>query len=343
MHAIFRRLHTRAMDSIQASLDAEAKAKTEANRIKKKLEDDIKELEVALDYSNKANIEGQKAIKRSQEDLKDTEMAFNEVQQQRQELGERLGLTNRKADALRNEVDEANSLLELTEHGKKHLTTELEDARAAVNEMQIINDKEVTKKRLLESQIHSLRSEMDELVIHSKCNDEKIKKIMVDVLRLSDELKGEHSHTLRIEKEKKALEYRMGEVNTNLKDAEEEAEKEGRSLLSKLESRICELEIEVSTSQMKTTETTKAHQKVERSIKELEFEREEDAKKYEQMSAFVSKLQSKTKVLKEQIEEAEQIAAVNLYKYRMAQQALEETEERARIAEVNLHGMKPNF
>ena len=72
----------------------------EANRLKKKLEDDIKELEVALDYSNKANIEGQKAIKRSQEDLKDTEMAFNEVQQQRQELGERLGLTNRKADAI---------------------------------------------------------------------------------------------------------------------------------------------------------------------------------------------------------------------------------------------------
>ena len=315
----------------------------EANRLKKKLEDDIKELEVALDYSNKANIEGQKAIKRSQEDLKDTEMAFNEVQQQRQELGEKLGLTKRKADALQNEVDEANSLLELTEHGKKHLTMELEDAKAAVSDMQIINDKEVTKKRLLESQIHSLRSEIDELVIHSRSNDEKIKKVMVDVVRLSDELKGEHSHALRMEKEKKALEYRMGEVNANLKDAEEEAEKVGRSLLSKLEARICELEIEATTSQMKTTETTKAHQKVERSIKELEFEREEDAKKYEQMSGFVAKLQGKTKILKEQIEEAEQIAAVNLYKYRVAQQALEETEERSRIAEFNLHGMKPNF
>ena len=72
-----------------------------------------------------------------------------------------------------------------------------------------------------------------------------------------------------MEKEKKALEYRMGEVNANLKDAEQEAEKVGRSLLSKLEARICELEVEVTTSQMKTTETTKAHQKVERSIKEL--------------------------------------------------------------------------
>ena len=64
--------HQRAMDSLQASLEAESRAKAEALRIKKKLESDINELEIALDHANKANAEGQKAIKRYQGQLRDT-------------------------------------------------------------------------------------------------------------------------------------------------------------------------------------------------------------------------------------------------------------------------------
>jgi len=61
-----RKNHARAMDSMQASLESEQRAKAEALRIKKKLEGDINELEIALDHSNKANSEAQKTIKRYQ-------------------------------------------------------------------------------------------------------------------------------------------------------------------------------------------------------------------------------------------------------------------------------------
>ena len=54
------------MESMQASLESELRAKSEALRIKKKLEGDINELEIALDHSNKANNEAQKSIKRYQ-------------------------------------------------------------------------------------------------------------------------------------------------------------------------------------------------------------------------------------------------------------------------------------
>lgn len=40
---------------MQASLEAEAKGKAEALRMKKKLEADINELEIALDHANKVN------------------------------------------------------------------------------------------------------------------------------------------------------------------------------------------------------------------------------------------------------------------------------------------------
>ena len=55
-----RKNHARAMDSMQASLEGEQKAKAEALRIKKKLEGDINELEIAVDHANKANNEALK-------------------------------------------------------------------------------------------------------------------------------------------------------------------------------------------------------------------------------------------------------------------------------------------
>merc|ERR1719325_412453 len=48
-----RKNHGRAMESLQASLESEQRAKAEGLRVKKKLESDINEFEIALDHANK--------------------------------------------------------------------------------------------------------------------------------------------------------------------------------------------------------------------------------------------------------------------------------------------------
>jgi hypothetical protein len=48
---------------MQISLESEAKGKSEALRIRKKLEQDINELEVALDVSNRGKAEVEKNVK----------------------------------------------------------------------------------------------------------------------------------------------------------------------------------------------------------------------------------------------------------------------------------------
>ena len=58
------------MDSMQASLEAEAKGKGEALRIKKKLEQDINELEVALDQANRGKAEFEKNVKKYQQTIR---------------------------------------------------------------------------------------------------------------------------------------------------------------------------------------------------------------------------------------------------------------------------------
>merc|ERR1712098_612110 len=94
---------------------------------------------------------------------------------------------------------------------------------------------------------------------------------------------------------------------------------------------------ELGNTQSNTSECTKAYHRTERKVKELEFSQEEDRKNQERMSELANKLQQKIKTYKLQIEEAEEIAALNLAKFRKAQQELEETEDRAKMAEYTMN------
>merc|ERR1711910_181365 len=127
-------------------------------------------------------------------------------------------------------------------------------------------------------------------------------------------------------------EAQTAELEQRLNDANENASRGGRNAMAKLESRIRELEIELGSLQSKTSETAKGFQKAERRIKELQFQQDEDHKNQDRMSELASKLQQKIKTYKKQIEEAEEIAALNLAKYRKAQQELEEAEDRTKMA-----------
>merc|ERR1712095_100247 len=114
-----RKNHARAMDSMQASLEAESRAKAEALRIKKKLESDINELEIALDHSNKANSEAHKSIKRYQGQLRETEGLYEEESRQKRDLAEKAGLADRRANALQGELEESRALLDSADRAKK--------------------------------------------------------------------------------------------------------------------------------------------------------------------------------------------------------------------------------
>merc|ERR1712198_822690 len=331
-----RKNHSRAMDSMQASLEAESRAKAEALRIKKKLESDINELEIALDRANKANSEGQKAIKRYQGSLRDTIQAYEDESRSRQQITEAVGIAERKANALGGEVEESRALLDSADRAKKQLDNDLADARNAVNEMQVINSKAMHDKRNVESMIHTLQAEIDDMLGQAKNAEEKSKRAMVDAARLADELRAEQDHANAENRGKRTLDTQIGELENRLADAEASAMKAGKAAMSKLEMRIRELEMELSGIQTQTQDSYKAFTRAERRVKELQFQQDEDKKNADRMGELATRLQSKVKTYKQQIEEAEEIAALNLAKFRKAQQELEETDERAKLAEQSI-------
>uniref|UniRef100_A0A1I8QC08 Myosin heavy chain, muscle n=1 Tax=Stomoxys calcitrans TaxID=35570 RepID=A0A1I8QC08_STOCA len=328
-----RKNHQRALDSMQASLEAEAKGKAEALRMKKKLEADINELEIALDHANKANAEAQKNIKRYQQQLKDIQTALEEEQRARDDAREQLGISERRANALQNELEESRTLLEQADRGRRQAEQELADAHEQLNEVSAQNASISAAKRKLESELQTLHSDLDELLNEAKNSEEKAKKAMVDAARLADELRAEQDHAQTQEKLRKALEQQIKELQVRLDDAEANALKGGKKAIQKLEQRVRELENELDGEQRRHADAQKNLRKSERRVKELSFQSEEDRKNHERMQDLVDKLQQKIKTYKRQIEEAEEIAALNLAKFRKAQQELEESEERADLAE----------
>ena len=71
----------------------------------------------------------------------------------------------------------------------------------------------------------------------------------------------------------------------------------------------------------------------ERHIKELTYQQDEDRKNHERMQGLIDQLQGKIKSYKKQIEEAEEIAALNLAKFRKVAAVLGDASAAADAAE----------
>ncbi|XP_049524303.1 myosin heavy chain, muscle-like isoform X1 [Dermacentor silvarum] len=331
-----RKNHQRALDSMQASLEAEAKGKAEALRLKKKLESDINELEIALDHANKANAEAQKNLKKYQQNVKDLQTALEEEQRARDEAREQYASAERRCNALHGELEESRQLLEQSDRARRAGEAELSEMHETVNELSAQTASLSVAKRKLEGEMQALQADLDEVLNEAKQSEEKAKKAMVDAARLADELRAEQDHALQQEKLRKALEQQMKELQVRLDEAEAAALKGGKKIIQKLEQKVRELENELENEQRRHGDAAKNFRKSERRIKELQFQAEEDRKNHERMQDLVDKLQQKIKTYKRQIEEAEEIAALNLAKFRKVQQELEDAEERADMAENTL-------
>merc|ERR1712119_210476 len=181
-------------------------------------------------------------------------------------------------------------------------------------------------KRKIEGEMATLQADLEEMLSEAKNSEEKAKKAMIDAARLADELRSEQEHFGSQEKIRKGLEVTVKELQTRLEESEAAAAKTGKKTVSSLEARIRDLDASMDDESRRHADAQKNLRKCERRIKELTFQADEDKKNHDKMADLVDKLQQKIKTYKRQIEEAEEIAAHNLAKFRKAQQELEESE-----------------
>jgi len=313
-----RKVHLRALESLQCSLEAESKAKAEALRMKKKLEADINELEISIDHSNKANSDLQKSIKKIHIEIKDLQDRAMEEEHLASEYREQHGIAERRANALHGELEESRTLLEQSDRGRRQAEADLADVHEQFQTLSNQNSSLSLTKRKMEGELHTMQADLDDMVNEAKNSEDKAKKAMVDAARLADELRNEQEHASASETSKKSLEAQVKDITLRLEETESVTIKVTKRNIGKLEGRVRELESQFDDEARRHSDAQKNLRKAERSIKELSFQSEENKKNHERMQELVDKLQLKIKTYKRQIEEAEEIAAMNLAKYRKA-------------------------
>merc|ERR1739844_317945 len=330
----------KAIEGMQATIEAESKAKAEALRMKKKLESDVVDLDTSLEHANAANADTQKVIKKYQLSLRDVQVRLEDAQRAKDVAHDNLIAADRKAHANQNALEEARTMLEQSDRARRMVEQELADTNETLGDQTCTNQSIQGGKMKLDSEMQTLSCDLDEMASEASLSEEKAQKAMIDAARLAEELRAEQESAQGLERQRKLLEAQAKDMQCKLDEAEQNALKGGKKAMGKMDSRIRELESEVDAENRRLNDAQKGLRKSERKIKELTYQQDEDKKNHERMQALIDQLQGKIKSYKKQIEEAEEIAALNLAKYRQVQTTLSSSQECADTAEQALAKFK---
>merc|ERR1712117_652031 len=244
--------------------------------------------------------------------IRDAQTHLEDEQRAKEITRDHLIASERKAHTVQNALEEARTLLEQADRARRLTEQELSDTNEQLSELTCQNQSIAGAKRKLESEMDTLHTDLDEMTSEAGLSDDKAKKAMVDAARIADELRGEQDVAQSFEKDRKLLECQVKDMQQRLDEAESNALKGGKKAMNKMETRIRELESELDAENRRFGDAQKNLRKSERRIKELTFAADEDRKNHERMQGLIDQLQGKIKSYKKQIEEAEEIAALNL-------------------------------
>ncbi|GAB6030577.1 hypothetical protein CHUAL_007439 [Chamberlinius hualienensis] len=332
-----RKQHLIEMEQITARLvEAETKLKTEVLRIKKKYQVQITELEMSLDVANKNNIELQKTIKRQALQITDLQNHYDELQRQLQTTLDQYAAAQRRAQALQGELEEIRSSFEAALRAKRAAEQLAEDAHSRINELTTINVNISAAKSKLEGELAAFQADYDEVSKELKLSDERYTKVSAELKHTTEILHEEQERVVKIESIRKSLEVEVKNLQIRLEEVETNALVGGKRVITKLEARIRDLEIEVEEEKRRHSESIKILRKKERQVKEIFITAEEDHKNLALLADQIEKLNQKIVVYKRLLNEQEGMSQQSLQRVRRFQRELEAAEERAESAESNL-------
>ncbi|XP_067824765.1 myosin-7B-like [Heptranchias perlo] len=339
--ATMRRNHQRAVEFLETDLERETKCKNEALRIQKKMENDLNEMEQQMNQAIRRASEAQRAIRNLLLQTKELQAQLESSTQQNEELKDELSVSDRRGAMLSAELEELRSALENAERDWKAAEHELHDSRERSELLLSQNIGLINQKKKYECDIEELNQQVEKLVQEFRTEAENFRKAKCEVTALTEKLQKEQQINSSLNHAKKNLELTAKDLQHRLDEAETVALKSGKKQLYKMETRIRELDQDISIEKKKNAELQRGIRKQERSVKELTFQSEEDQKNLKKLQDIIDQLQLKIKSYKLQTEQAEEQANTNLSKFRKIRHELQDAEERADAAETQVTKLRP--
>lgn len=317
-------------------VEAETRLKTEVQRIKKKLQIQITELEMSLDSANKTNINLQQTIKKQSFQLTEIQAHYEEIQRQLQVTLDQLSVASRRVQALTAEAEEIRGNYESALRGKKQAEQLFEDANTRINELNVLNVNLQSAKSKIEQELSTVVADYDEVTKELRISDERYQRVQAEFKHTVEILHEEQERVVKVEAIKKSLEIEVKNLSVRLEEVEANAIVGGKRIISKLEARIRDFESELDEEKRRHAETIKILRKKERTVKEVMIQCEEDQKNIALLQEALDKSNQKIVLFKRQLQEQEGVSSQSVTRVRRFQRELEAAEDRADTAESSL-------
>uniref|UniRef100_A0A034VWV4 Paramyosin, long form n=1 Tax=Bactrocera dorsalis TaxID=27457 RepID=A0A034VWV4_BACDO len=284
-------------------VEAETRLKTEVQRIKKKLQVQITELEMSLDVANKTNIDLQKVIKKQSLQLTELQAHYEDVQRQLQATLDQYNVAQRRLAALNGELEEVRSNLDSAVRAKRTVELQYEEAQTRINELSTVNVNLVSLKSKLEQELSVVAADYEEVTKELRISDERYQKVQIELKRTIEIVHEEQERVVKLETIKKSLEVEVKNLSIRLEEVELNAVAGSKRIISKLEARVRDLELELEEEKRRHAETIKILRKKERTVKEVMVQCEEDQKNIILLQEALDKSVAKVNLFKRQLAE----------------------------------------
>lgn len=331
-----RKNHQRQLESVQASVEAEIRTKTEQARMRKKAEKDLNDAEVSLENERRGHTETLKNLKKLQQQLKDAQNFLEEESKAREESRDAASRAERRLNDKEAELEELRSSYETSDRTRRIMETERNEANDRVTEMSAALSTAISQRKKFESECFSLQADREDSENERRELEEKSKRYVADNGRLNGDIEKLLEKVVILEKTNTSSQRAMQELVARLEEAEALGAGKLKKEVRKLEIRLKEAERERERADQSTSDLNKLIRKSERRNKELLASQEELQKSLERLQDANEKLNAKMKKTRVTMEEYEMQAQQNMSRYRNAQRELEEVEERADTAETAL-------
>lgn len=160
-------------------IEAETKLKSEVQRIKKKFQIQITELEMSLDVANHTNIDLQKTIKKQSLQLTEITAHYEELQRQLQTTMDQYNIAQRRIQSLVGELEELRGNYEQSLRLKRQVEISYEESQTRNSELSSINISLQNTRAKIEAELQSLAADYEEVTRELRVSDERYQRVQV--------------------------------------------------------------------------------------------------------------------------------------------------------------------
>ncbi|KAL6455775.1 hypothetical protein MHYP_G00356260 [Metynnis hypsauchen] len=291
---------------MEAELEDEKKQRSQAVSVRKKLEMDLSDLGAQIELSNKARDEALRQLKKLQAQLKEQMRELDEARLSRDAMLNEAKENERKLKSLEAENVQLHEDLASADRAKKQTQQERDELQDELNSHNSKTSLLSEERRKLEARIAQLEEELDEEQSNIELLNDRLKKALLQAEQSSTELAGERSNSQRLEGARSQLDRQNKELKAKLQELEGSVKSKYKSTITALEAKIIQLEEQLDNESKEKQQSVKVMRRTEKKMKEVLLQVDDERRNSDQYKDQMEKANTRMKLLKRQLEEAEE-------------------------------------